>query len=295
MTLIVDTLIGPGPDVASVLDHQVPVDGGEIVVRVYAPDPDTTRLDGAYLYFHGGGFWAGTLHDVDAQCRAIAAVSGCLVASVDYRLAPEHRFPVAAEDGYAALTWLDSVRASLRPGRPQLAVGGISAGANLAAVVSRMARDRAGPRIALQILEMPVVDLTMSCTSVDRYGDGYFLTKDDIREFRAVYLRELADVTHPYASPMPADDLQGVPPALIMTAEFDPLRDEGETYGRRLAEVGTEVRVVRWPGHIHGSPHLAMLFPEDNTTYMRTICEALKRAFGERVDETEGMARHEPD
>jgi acetyl esterase len=295
MALIVDTLIGPGPDVASVADYQMPVDGGEIVVRVYVPDLDAGRPGGACLYFHGGGFWFGTLYDVDPLCRTIAAGARCVVASVDYRLAPEHRFPVGVEDGYAALTWLERTGDRLGVDRRRLAVGGISAGANLAAAISLMARDRTGPRIALQILEMPPADLTMSCASVDRYGDGYFLTKDDIRDYRALYLRGPEDATHPYVSPMLADDVSSLPPALIMTAEFDPLRDEGETYARRLADAGTEVSLIRWPGHIHGSPHLASVFAEDNAAYVGTICSALRGMFREQVDEREGMACHDDD
>lgn len=241
----------PGPEPASIEQVSVPVSGGAIPVRLYRPAAEPPF--GVHVYLHGGGFWLGSLESCDVPCRELCVRAGVLVASVGYRLAPEHRFPVPAEDCYEALRWVAEHASELGADASRLSVGGESAGGNLAAVVSLMARDRGGPRICLQVLGIPVTDLTMSQPSVDALGEDYLLTRRGILEYRSYYLTDLSQATHPYASPLLAPDLTGLPDALVLTMEFDPLRDEGEAFARRLAEAGVRVRHRRFAGQIHGS------------------------------------------
>jgi len=268
----------PGRDVASIVDHRVPVEGGEITVRVYTPHAPTPLP--AHLYLHGGGFFMGAAEHFDANCQDIAADTGCVVASVDYRLAPEHKFPVPAEDCYAALNWLAAHAADLGVDPDRISVGGGSAGGNLSAVVALMARDRGGPPLVFQVLEIPVTDLTMSYPSVVENGTGYMLTQEGMRAYVGYYLGDPGDAKHPYASPIFADDLTGLPPALVMTAECDPLRDEGEAYGERLREAGVPVTIRRWDGQIHGSQRFAKLLPEEAREYHEMVVAALRGAYG---------------
>lgn len=269
-------LAEPGPDVASVLDRRVAVAGGEITVRVYTPFGEGPFP--AHLYLHGGGFWIGTLDQFNPDCRTLCAGAACVVVSVDYRLAPEHKFPTAAEDSYAALLWTVEHAAALRIDPTHMSVGGASAGGNLAAVVSLMARDRGGPPIVFQLLEIPVTDLTMSQPSIIENGDGYMLTRAAMEQYRDFYLATPADATHPYASPLLAPDLTRLPPALVVTAEFDPLRDEGEAYGRRLQQAGVPTTIRRMDGHIHGSIFLTKLLPSARA-YREESIAALRAAY----------------
>lgn len=264
-----------GPPVKEQHDHRVPVAGGEITVRVYVPDAEGPLP--AHVYFHGGGFWLGTLEMSDDGCRARAVEAGCIVASVDYRLAPEATWPVPAEDCFTALRWVVDHAGDLGIDPARVSVGGASAGGNLAAVVALMARDRGGPPLVLQVLEIPVTDLTLSQPSIDENGTGYLLTRASIEQYTAYYLADPADATHPYASPLLADDLTGLPPAVVMTAEFDPLRDEGEAYARRLAEAGVPVEIARWDGQFHGSQGMAKLIPDEAAAYQSAIVAALRR------------------
>jgi acetyl esterase len=266
-----------GPEVADITDHRVPVDGGEITVRVYTPH-GTPPFPG-HLNIHGGGFWLGTLDHFDAGCRSLAEDAGCVVASVDYRMAPEHKFPVAAEDSYAALGWLVDRAGTLGVDRSRVSVGGGSAGGNLSAVVALMARDRGGPPLVFQLLEIPVTDLTMSYPSIMENGEGYLLTRAGMQQLVGYYLATPADATNPYASPIFAEDLSGLPPGLIMTAECDPLRDEGEAYGARLQAAGVPVTVRRWAGQIHGSQHMSKVLPAEAKEYHDMVVAALQGAY----------------
>jgi acetyl esterase len=268
----------PAKDVASIVNHVVPVSGGEIIVRVYTPHAPAPRP--AHLYLHGGGFFMGTAEHFDANCQDTAEDAGCVVASVDYRLAPEYKFPIPAEDCYAALRWLVDHAADLGVDASRVSVGGGSAGGNLAAVVALMARDRGGPPLVFQLLEIPVTDLTMSYPSVIENGTGYMLTQDSMRAYVDYYIRDEGDAKHPYASPIFAEDLTGLPPALVMTAECDPLRDEGEAYGERLRDAGVPVTIRRWDGQIHGSQHMAKLLPEEASEYHEMVVGALRKAYG---------------
>ena len=266
-----------GPEVADVTDHRVPVDGGEITVRVYTPH-GTAPFPG-HLNIHGGGFWLGTLDHFDPSCRSLAEGAGCVVASVDYRMAPEHKFPVAPEDCYVALLWLVDRAEVLGIDPTRISVGGGSAGGNLSAVVALMARDRGGPPLVFQLLEIPVTDLTMSYPSVVDNGEGFLLTRASMEQYVGYYIASAADATHPYASPIYAEDLSALPPALVMTAECDPLRDEGEAYGARLQAAGVPTTVRRWPGQIHGSQRMSAILPAEAKEYHDMVVAALQDAY----------------
>jgi len=239
-------VFGPVPDVASE-DLTVPGRAGPIPVRVYRPDGGPAPL---LLYFHGGGWVLGSLNTHHGVCATLAQLSGCVVCSVDYRLAPEHRFPAALDDAWAAVTWAGEHAEELGALPGALALGGDSAGGNLAAVCALRARD-AGIAVALQLLVYPVTDADLDTSTYREFADGYYLTRYSMEWFWGHYLPE-GDRFVPDASPLRAADLGGAAPALVLTAEFDPLRDEGEAYARRLEEAGVPVSLTRYDGMIHG-------------------------------------------
>jgi acetyl esterase len=241
---------GPPEPLAAIEERRIPGPAGEIPLRVYTPDTRAPRP--LLVFFHGGGWVIGTFETHDAVCRHLAKQSGGVVVAVDYRLAPEHKFPAAAEDCYAATKWAAENAAALGGDASRLAVGGDSAGGNLAAVVSLMARDRGGPKIAFQLLVYPVTNHAYDTASYRENADGYLLTKDSMVWFWNHYLRSERDGADPYASPLRAPSLAGLPPAMVVTAEFDPLRDEGEAYAERLRQAGVPVTVDRYDGLIHG-------------------------------------------
>ena len=225
--------------------------GGDLPVRIYANEPGGLRP--ALVYFHGGGFVFGDLNTHDAVCRALAKESDAVVISVDYRLAPEHKFPAALEDAHAATLWAAANAASLGIDALRIAVGGDSAGGNLAAVAAMRCRDAGGPAPALQVLIYPVTDFSSYETASHReLAEGYFLTRGAMDWFSAQYLTSSDQKRDPEVSPLLARDLSGLPPALVITAEFDPLRDEGEAYAQRLRQAGVPVTLTRYPGMIHG-------------------------------------------
>jgi acetyl esterase len=238
------------PPVVARQDHRLSVPGGEIVVRSYRP-PLPGSLPG-HLYVHGGGWWLGTLDHRDAHCAWRAHDVGCVVVSVGYRLAPEYRYPIPVDDVYAALRWLSSQAGELGVDPDRLSVGGDSSGANLAAAAVLMSRDREGPRLVALALEIPALDLTMSQPSVEEYANGYVLTRDELAEQIEHYC-DADRRTEPYASPALASDLTGLPATLIMTAEYDVLRDDGTLFARRLREAGVPAKAICSPGHVHGS------------------------------------------
>jgi len=236
--------------VARVEDRTIPGPAGEIPVRVYTPEGEGSFP--ALVYFHGGGFVLCNLDTHDASCRAIAKRAGCVVVSVDYRLAPEHRYPAAAEDCYAATQWVAKHGAELDIDTTRVAIGGDSAGGNLTAVTALMARDRGGPALRFQLLIYPVTDCAFDTPSYRDNADGYFLTRDMMRWFWEQYLADPVQAAEPYASPLRAADLTGLPPGLCITAEYDPLRDEGEAFALRLRAAGVEVATSRYDGMFHG-------------------------------------------
>jgi acetyl esterase len=241
---------GVAEPVASVEDRRIPGPAGEIPVRVYTPDAPSPRP--AMVYLHGGGWVICNLDTHDVICRAIARRAGATVVSVDYRLAPEAKFPAAVDDCYAATAWVAAHSQDLGIDRGRISVGGDSCGGNLATVVSMKSRDEQGPPVALQVMVYPVTDLSSFGTaSYEEFAESHQLTKAMMVWFRAQYLARAEDGLNPWASPLLAGDLSGLPPALIITAECDPLRDEGEAYASRLEQAGVAVTCTRYDGMIH--------------------------------------------
>lgn len=267
----------PEIEVGSVEDRRIPGPDGEIAVRIYRPAGDGPFP--LHVHYHGGGWVIGDLDTHDADCRELCAGAGCVVVAVDYRLAPEHPFPAAPEDCYAATCWAAEHAGEIgaRPG--PVSVGGDSAGGNLAAVVSLMARDRGGPEIALQLLIYPVTDAAMDTGSYTENGDGYLLTSDSMRWFWDLYCPDAAQRSDFRASPSRAQSLADLPPALVMTAEFDPLRDEGEDYAARLRSAGGLVEVRRFDGLIHGFFSQARMIPAARAGVDAAVA-ALRAAHG---------------
>jgi len=241
------------PEIGAVRNLVAQGPGGPIPLRVYRPAgvAASVALPGL-MYFHGGGWVIGDLDTHDVLCRQLTAEAGVTVVNVDYRLAPEHRFPAAVEDSLAATEWVSANAAPLGADRGRLAVAGDSAGGNLSAVVSLRARGSGGPPIAFQLLVYPATDLTRSAASHKENGEGYLLTNELMAWFMAHYFGGEGDLRHPDASPLFVEDLSGLPPALVITAEFDPLRDEGEAYAERLRRAGVDARASRYDGMIHG-------------------------------------------
>ena len=270
--------------VGAVEERVVPGPAGEVPVRVYWPVGEKSRRPGI-VYFHGGGFVICDLDTHDGACRRLANAVGTVVVSVDYRLAPEHRWPAAAEDVYAATVWVaehgDAV--GVDPGR--LAVAGDSAGGNLTAVVAQMARDRGGPAVVFQLLVYPVIDLgatRVEHPSQTENAEGYFLTTTQMEWYREQYLPDDAAGEEPYASPIKAGSLVGLPPACVVTAEMDPLRDEGEAYGRALADAGVPVQVHRAAGMFHGFFDMDAVL-DGSKEAQRVAFGAMPRRAGPRV------------
>jgi acetyl esterase len=243
-------LQGDPVELPSVVNRTVPGLAGEIPVRVYTP-AGAAPLP-VVVYFHGGGWVIGDLEVVDRPCRLLASAAGAIVVSVDYRLAPEHRYPAAFDDCYGATAWVAEHAGELGGDPGRLAVAGDSAGGNLAAAVTLAARDRGGPPLAAQLLVNPVTDFNFGTESYRENREGYLLSKASMIWFWAHYLGAQGLDKDPYACPLRADDLAGLPPAYVATSEYDPLRDEGEAYARRLREAGVAVTAKRFDGMLHG-------------------------------------------
>ena len=242
---------GPAAEVARVEDRTFAGPAGDVPVRIYRPTPEAGPQP-VLLWFHGGGWVLGSIDGSDRTCRDLAVQAGVVVVSVGYRLAPEHPYPSGVDDCFAALVWVVTAAGDLGVDPTRVAVGGDSAGANLAAVVALAARDRGGPAVHFQLLVYPITDALMTYPSVRHNGQGYLLTDDSMKWFVELYLGDHGDPKDPLVSPIYADDLSGLPPALVITAEFDPLRDEGEAYGARLQQGHVAAKVSRYDGMIHG-------------------------------------------
>ena len=251
MTAMAGLASQPAARVASE-DRGVSGPAGDIAVRIYRP-PSPTPLP-IVVFFHGGGFVIGSVETHDATCQQLAAGVPAVVVSVEYRLAPEDRFPAAVEDCDAVTRWVADHAAELGSDPARLAVAGDSAGGNLAAVVARRARDNGGPPIAFQLLVYPATDMTRSSASHKENGEGYLLTTEMIDWFMDHYFGpdQASKVGLPDASPLFVDRVEDLPPALVITAEFDPLRDEGEDYAERLRGAGVAAHTSRYDGMIHG-------------------------------------------
>ena len=275
---------GTAEPVQSVEDLRIPGPAGEIPIRVYTPDAPAPRP--ALVYFHGGGWVVCDLDTHDVVCLAIARRAGAVVVAVDYRLAPEHKFPAAVVDCYAATLWTAANADRLGIDKTRIAVGGDSAGGNLGAVVSLKARDESGPAIALQAMVYPVTDLSSFATpSYQEFATGYQLTKSEMEWFRGHYLRSMEDARHPHASPLLAQDFRGLPPALIITAECDPLRDEGEAYAERLKAAGVPVQCTRYAGMIHPFFSLSGAIPQALDA-LQEVADAVQLAGHRTASET---------
>jgi len=272
----------PGPEM-SVHDETVPVQGGEISVRIYRPS-DERPIPGC-VYLHGGGWWVGNLTLTDPECRQMAKAADCIVVSVEYRLAPEHPFPTPLEDSYAALLWVVAHADRLGMDPQRIAISGGSAGANLAAAVALLARDRGGPKLVGQALIVPATDATLSQQSVKDFGEGYGLDKVQIDYCVKAYLGENGDPRNPLISPLFAD-LHDLPPALIVTAEYDPIKDQGDAYAERLRAAGVETESVCMKGMLHGSFVLDKIVPEAAETYYRTLGDFLTRVLRRQAAQT---------
>jgi len=270
---------GEPESIARVENRTVPGPAGQIPVRIYTPVG--TAPFPVLVYFHGGGWVIGNLDTHDGICRSLANRVGCLVVSVDYRLAPEHRFPAAPEDCYAATRWLAEHAGSLGGDKGRIAVGGDSAGGNLAAVVALMARDRGGPKLAFQLLVYPATDTDFETRSYRENSEGYFLTRADMVWFWNHYAPRDEDRRNPYAAPLRAASLRGLPPALVITAEFDPLCDDGNAYAARLREDGVPVRLSQQDGLIHGFFQMGAVIDRGRAS-VDEGSRALKDAFATR-------------
>jgi acetyl esterase len=250
---IVESLMVPSEEVASVVDTVVPGPDVDIPLRIFMPEGEGLRP--AILYFHGGGFTTGSIDLVEPVCRALANRSGCAVVAVGYRLAPEHPYPAAVTDAYLATTWIGAKGPAFGIDNARLAVMGDSAGATLATVTCMAARDKEAEfEIALQVLIYPVTIVGEADTeSRQENGEGYLLTTGMMNWFTGHYLTGCEDrAAEPYCSPIMMRDLSGLPPAIIVVAEYDPLRDEGIEYAKRLKEDGVFVDLRREQGMIHG-------------------------------------------
>jgi acetyl esterase len=238
--------------VAKVEDRTIPGPAGAIPVRIYTPAGRGPF--GACLYFHGGGWVLGDIDMTDQPCRLLTNAGGCVTISVDYRLAPEHKFPAGPEDCYAALKWVVANGPALNIDPARIAVAGTSAGATLAAAVTLMTADREGPRVAYQVLVYPATTSALTTGSHREFASDsyYILSQADMEWFWGHYLATEADRHNPYACPAYAKSLRGLPPAFVITAEFDPLRDEGEAYAARLREDGVPSVLKRYEGVTHG-------------------------------------------
>ncbi|WP_219471449.1 alpha/beta hydrolase [Nonomuraea rhizosphaerae] len=232
---------------------------GTVPVRVYRPEGEPADRP-VVVYFHGGGFTICTLDTHDNICRMLCAGAGAVVVSVDYRLAPEHPYPAAVEDAHAATAWVHEHARELGADPAKLVVAGDSAGGNLATVTCLKARDEGGPPILFQVLVYPCTDAAQNRPSYEENGEGYFLTKANMRWFWDCYQPDPARRAEPYSSPINAD-VSGLPPALVLTAEHDPLRDEGEAYAARLKDAGVETELVRYDGMFHAFFGLGALLP----------------------------------
>ena len=247
---LVEAFTWPSPiQLQSIVNTQIPGPNGKIPVRIYTPEGKGSFP--ILVYYHGGGWSIGTLDLYDPTCRFLSKEAGVLVVAVDYRLAPEHKFPQPLQDCYAALQWTVEHASELHGEKNRIAVGGDSAGGNLAAAVALMARDQNGPKIAYQILIFPVIDNNFDTRSYQEFGKNHFVTRNQMIYYWNQYLNNPDEANNPYVAPGKAKNLTRLPPALVVLADFDPLYDEGDSYAKRLQQAGVPVTLLTYPS-FHG-------------------------------------------
>lgn len=269
---------GEPPLVGQAIDRTLAAPDRRIPARVYRPPGGEDAVLPVYVHFHGGGWVFGDLDSHDVFCRFLCRRSGVLVISVDYRLAPEHPYPAALDDAWESVLWVAANGDELGADAGRLAVGGDSAGGTLAATVCRRARDEGGPDVRFQVLIYPVTDMTLSLPSMTELAEGYNFTRDAMAWFRDLYLPDEASWRDPDASPLFAEDLGGLPPALIVSAGFDPLRDDARAYADALTAAGVAAEHVRYGGMIHGFLNMPAVLDdgrEATARVARTISGAL--------------------
>jgi len=269
---------GQPEPVAQVREVVIPGPAGDIPARSYQPTDDPSDIP-TVVYLHGGGWVSGDLDSHDALCRALCNRAGMSVLSAHYRLAPEAKYPAAAEDAYAAVAWINSIYDQQGGRSHRIAVAGDSAGANLAAVVSQMARDRGGPQIDAQILIYPVTNFNFETESYKQNGVDFGLSEAVMRSCWDLYLNDDSEGVQPYASPLQAANLSNLPRALTITAEYDPLRDEGEAYACALSAAGVQSSCTRYDGVIHGFVSAFEAVPEGSQA-INQIATELRAVFG---------------
>lgn len=248
-----ESIVRPkGPEMASVVDARADGPHGEIPLRIYRPEDAPSSNSPALVWFHGGGMIMGSLHSFDRVARDVAHASGAVVVNVEYRLAPEHRYPVGNDDAYAAVCWTHDHAAELGLDVNRIGVGGDSAGGGLAASTSLRARNDQGPNICQQVMFYPGLERPTDRPSMKQFADSPFLTVDDVTWMKNMYLGDDPSVDDEYGTPALASDLSGLPPAIVVSGHGDPLRDGVEEYGHRLQEAGVPTAVIRYPGVGHG-------------------------------------------
>ena len=263
--------------VGKVENFSIPGPGGAICARSYTPVAAVGPLP-TLIYFHGGGFIAGSLESHDGLCRLFAAEGGFKLIAVDYRLAPEHRYPAAVDDAWAATQWIEENAAQLGVDAGRIAVGGDSAGGMLAAIVTQLAREKGGVQIAYQLLLFPNTQMGGETASLNEFAVGYFLERRAIEYFYSLYLTPDADKNSSKVSPLRARDFAGLPPAYVMLAGYDPLHDEGYAYAEKLRAAGVKVTVADYPEMVHGFIYLQTVLPQAHDAVARAA-KAVKQAL----------------
>jgi acetyl esterase len=267
-----------GVPIGKIEDGELPGPGGALPYRIYRPQQPAAQPLPALVFFHGGGCVFGDIDTHDGLCRMLCGESGCAVISVGYRKAPEHKFPAAVEDSYAATLWVVDQAAELGLDPHRIAVGGDSAGGGLAAAVCQMTATQHGPRLALQVLFCPVMDTRADTPSREAFAEGYFLDQATIDWMLRHYCAANADLDDPRLSPLRASQFSGLPPAHIHTAEFDPLRDEGEAYAKLLRQAGVAARYTCHAGMIHYFYAMAGAIPPARTA-IKEAAAAMREAL----------------
>ncbi len=272
------SIVNPNPPpLHSIVDHTLPGPLGEIPVRIYTPTGEGPFP--VLLFFHGGGFVVGSIEASDSICRMITSATPCITVSVGYHLAPEYPYPAGPEDCYAATKWVAEHATEFHGDPARIAVGGDSAGGNLATVVALISKERGGPKLLFQLLIYPTTDNHQPGTaSLQENAHGYLLTREAVEWFDRHYQPPNLDQKDPHAFPLYARDLRNMPPALIITAEYDPLRDEGEMYAQRLQEAGVPVTLTRYDGMVHGFFGMTGVVDQSKIAILESV-SALRKAF----------------